>query len=110
MFNQLLFITAAIVYVVEISGFSETLGKLVWRFLYGQNFAYKGWRLPLFGCSKCLTFWVCLFVTLFSGYGLIYSFVAACTLSYLAFFIWKLLTFVSYAYELVLDKIVKCLS
>lgn len=52
--------------------------------MYGDKIQYNGWYVPLFGCSRCLTFWTVLIFTLASGLDIIYSVGTACLYSYIA--------------------------
>lgn len=62
-----LILALSICYIIDISGFMTKVNISVFKWLYGQNIAYNGWYIPLFGCSRCLSFWTVLI------YGLIWS-------------------------------------
>lgn len=55
---NLLFITAVLVFIIDLSGFIQELSKGIWKALF-KKVTYKGWIIPKpFSCSLCMTFWV----------------------------------------------------
>ncbi len=72
----------AVVYIVEISGVMQSLSRAVFSLIYGKNFKYNGWSIPVISCGKCAVFWALLGYSLYSGMGLIYSLGIASLCSY----------------------------
>lgn len=59
---DLLLVAAITVYVVDISGFTDS-----WRRLVARSLNIRHLRdLPPFDCGKCMTWWTCLFYALLS--------------------------------------------
>lgn len=83
-FVKCLIIMLSVVYIVDISGVMWKINRWLFKILYGNRIQYNGWYIPLFGCSRCLTFWTVLIFTLVSGIDIIYSVGAACLYSYIA--------------------------
>lgn len=83
-FIKCLIITLSVSYIVDISGIMGKINKRLFRIMYGDKIQYNGWYVPLFGCSRCLTFWTVLIFTLASGLDIIYSVGTACLYSYIA--------------------------
>lgn len=79
-----LIIMLSVVYIVDISGIMAVINKKLFKALYGDKIQYNGWYIPLFGCSRCLSFWSVLIFTLASGLNIIYAVGTACFCSYIA--------------------------
>lgn len=58
-------VAAVAVYVVDVSGFTESWRGLLARRLGIQERALR--RLPPFDCGKCAAFWACIAVTIVDG-------------------------------------------
>lgn len=62
-FIDLLMVALVTIYVVDISGFTES-----WRGLVARKLRIARMRsLPPFDCGKCMTWWVCLVYALCAG-------------------------------------------
>lgn len=84
LFIKCLIITFSVVYIIDISGIMTVINKRLFKVLYGDKIQYNGWYVPLFGCSRCLSFWSVLVFTLVSGLDIIYSIGLACFFSYIS--------------------------
>lgn len=63
MLTDLLLISIIVVTITDIAQFQESLKRLYWRWIFRNEQVrpeYKGFHLPPFDCSLCLTFWVSL--------------------------------------------------
>ena len=63
MILKMLAAMAVTVFVVDLSGFTESWRSLVSRWMGGRPLR----RLPPFDCSLCMTWWVCVAVSILSG-------------------------------------------
>ena len=63
---SLLCIAVIVVFVVDISGFPDTLKKVYWRWLFKDK-PYKEFQFKLIDCSLCLTHHICLLFALITG-------------------------------------------
>lgn len=64
---DLLFITIIIVFIVDLSGFSETLKEWLSGWLTNGRIITTKYHLRPFTCSLCLTFWTGLIYLLATG-------------------------------------------
>ena len=64
---DLLFITIIIVFIVDLSGFSETLKEWLSGWLTNGRIITTNYSLRPFTCSLCLTFWMGLLYLLIVG-------------------------------------------
>ena len=99
-----LIIAFSICYIIDISGIMGKINQRVFSLLYGKKTIYNGWYIPLFGCSKCLVFWVVLLWGLLSTdiYS-IYIIGTAVLLSYIAPILSKLMNWLIFRLSKVLD-------
>lgn len=58
MWIELLLLTIIVCFVVDISGFIDTIKKLIWRWVFNDKREYTEFRLKPLDCSLCMTFWV----------------------------------------------------
>lgn len=73
---NILLVAAITIYIVDLSGFTESWGGAVARWLHISESSLR--PLPPFDCGKCATWWVCIIYSLCTGtFGLI-------TLAYIA--------------------------
>lgn len=77
-------LTITICYIVGCSGVIVHVNKLFFRFVYGKEFKYNGYSLPIISCPRCSVFWTIFFYTLFCGVNIIYCLFIASVLSYLS--------------------------
>lgn len=65
-YTDLFLIAAVVVYIVDVSGWTQTW--LGWLSRFTKRHGYPEVKsLPPFSCSKCMTWWVCLFYALAQG-------------------------------------------
>ena len=84
MILNVIMILFSVVYIIDISGVMDAINKMAYKFIYGENARYNGdWYIPLFGCSKCLTFWTTLAYCLFNT-DVVSSVFVACIASFMA--------------------------
>ena len=102
-----LYITISIVYILDLSGVVANLNKLAFRYLYGAKVPYNGWQIPLFSCSKCMTFWVVLIYSFCELGDLLIALFRASLFSYLSEYIGDTLKFAKDMWHYTLDKIMK---
>ena len=62
---KLLLIAAITIYIVDLSGFTESWRSAVARWLHISESALR--PLPPFDCGKCSTWWVCIIYALCTG-------------------------------------------
>lgn len=79
-FIDLLLVASVTVYIVDLSGFTES-----WRNALARRLSIKNLRpLPPFDCGKCATFWACIIYSAFN-WGLTLPIVAfAALLSFMS--------------------------
>lgn len=61
--TDLLLVALVTIYVVDLSGFTDSWRSALARFLHAKNLK----PLPPFDCSLCMVWWVCLIFLLASG-------------------------------------------
>ena len=101
-FLQIIAITFVVVYIVDLSGFTESWRSALAKFLKTERLK----SLKPFDCSKCLVFWVVLVWLLVHGENLLICLVAACLLSYLSETMRMLLIFIREGLNFVLRKLI----
>ena len=62
---QLLLVAAVTIYVVDLSGFTESWRSALARWLHISESALR--PLPPFDCGKCATWWICIIYALCTG-------------------------------------------
>ena len=62
---QLLMVAAITIYIVDLSGFTESWRGMIARWLNISESALR--PLPPFDCGKCATWWVCIIYSLCTG-------------------------------------------
>ena len=83
-------VAAVTVYVVDVSGFTDS-----WRSLLARLLHVKTLRpLPPFDCGKCATFWACIFTAAILGDLTVLSVAYACVASLLSLPFGQLLLFI----------------
>ena len=102
-FVQIIAITFVVVYIVDLSGFTESWRGALAKFLKTERLK----SLKPFDCSKCLVFWVVLAWLLVLGENLLICLVAACLLSYLSETVRMLLIFIREGLNFVLRKLIE---
>ena len=100
LFADMTLLAAVVVFVVDLSGFSQTVITFVSRVLGRRVNAVK----PL-TCSLCMNFWTCLLWALCSGRFCLGSLAWACALAFLSQPMGEALTLVREWVLAVLDKL-----
>ena len=62
---ELLLVAAITIYVVDLSGFTESWRSALARWLHISESALR--PLPPFDCGKCATWWICIIYALCTG-------------------------------------------
>lgn len=62
---QLLLVAAIAIYIVDLSGFTDSWRGMIARWLNISESALR--PLPPFDCGKCATWWVCIIYSLCTG-------------------------------------------
>lgn len=84
MFINLLLITICICFIVDLSGFVETVKKWIWRLLKGKDKPYKDFNFKPFDCSLCMSHH-CMFIwALCTGNLSLPIYAVICGLSFLS--------------------------
>lgn len=74
---EYLAIAVIVCFVVDVSGFMNSLKWGLFKLMFGWNSEYKEFRLKPFDCSLCMTFWTCfIYGLLRSGWVLSVPFIA----------------------------------
>lgn len=76
-------IAFSVAYIVDLSGVVGKLNRQAFRWLYGSKIEYNGWYIPLFGCSRCLTFWGVLIFCIMN-IPFVFALATACFFSFVA--------------------------
>lgn len=77
---KLLLVALVTIYVVDISGFTDS-----WRAALARILKVKSLRdLPPFDCGKCMTWWVCLIYTICTGNCNLWTIAFSALLSHLS--------------------------
>lgn len=69
---NLIIITFIIVFITDLTDWTDTIKRILWKFAYGDLNNYKNFNennsiiLKFFFCSLCQTWWICLIFLLFS--------------------------------------------
>lgn len=106
MLQELIMITALVCFVVDISGFVDSLKKYIFRQLYGKAVRYNpNFHIKPFDCSLCATWWTCLLYVLIYG-ELTITWIFVCgMLSLFSGVISQLLMLVRDLFTTIIDKI-----
>lgn len=58
MILELLLLTVIVCFVVDISGFIDTIKSLIWKWVFNGKREYREFRLKPLDCSLCMSFWI----------------------------------------------------
>lgn len=58
MWIELLLLTIIVCFVVDISGFIDTIKNIIWKWVFNGKREYREFRLKPLDCSLCMTFWI----------------------------------------------------
>ena len=96
-----LILSAAVVYIVDVSGFSESWRALLARWLHVTDLR----PLPPFDCGKCAAFWAAIILAACRGELSLLTFASSAALSLLSKSFSALMIFISETIEAILDKL-----
>lgn len=101
---QQLLLSAAVVYIVDVSGFTTSWRDLLARFLHlpGGDALRP---LPPFDCGKCMTFWACLVWTAAHGELSLLTFASSTGFALLSKSFSAVMIFISETIEAIFDKL-----
>ena len=114
---QLLILAAVVIYIVDVSGFTDSWRSLVERWMNNVQREQERRRgqlvhvhadlrpLPPFDCGKCATFWACCIFAAFKGEFSLLTLAEAAGLSLLSLPISHLLRFLIEAPTALIDKL-----
>ena len=87
---ELLMVALVTIYIVDISGFTDS-----WRGLVARSLHLTRLRpLPPFDCGKCMTWWVCFIYALCTGHLTLWTIAFSALLSHLSVTIGGILIFI----------------
>lgn len=100
-FTDLLFVSVITIYIVDLSGFTDS-----WRSALARRLRIKSLRpLPPFDCGKCATWWACLVYSAFN-WGITLPIIAyAAILSFLSVPIGNAMIFIREWMVWIIDKL-----
>lgn len=98
---QQLVLAAAVVYIVDVSGFTESWRNAIARWLHVSELR----DLPPFDCGKCMTFWSTLALAAINGQLHLLTFAAAAALALLSKSFSAVMIFISENIEAFFDSI-----
>lgn len=104
---NLLVITAIVCFIVDISGFVDSIKRGIWRVIMGKDKQYQEFNLKPFDCSLCCSFWVGLIYLLCVGQFNVLMIGYVCLLSLLSSNITGLLIIVREGINWVLSMLSK---
>lgn len=68
MILDLILITIIVCFIIDCSGFINSLKKYLLKHLYNLNSTSpNSFRIKPFDCSLCMSFWICLFYIIFNN-------------------------------------------
>lgn len=80
---NLLLIACIIVFIVDLSGVTQSISEFIWNRL-NKGLPYRGWIIPKpFSCSLCMTFWIGLVWLYLNGWWTITGVAFVCLLAFL---------------------------
>ena len=98
--KELLLITALVVYIVDLSGFTES-----WKQFLFRHFKTNTRNMKPFDCSQCMTWWCGLFYLLISGTFTLPRVGLVAGLAYLAYTIGQIFIFIREGINVIIDKL-----
>lgn len=81
LYLELLLLTSCIVFIVDLSGISDTIKKMLWLWLK-PNKQYQDFNVKLITCSLCLTHHILLLYIIFLGEFCVINYFMVCLLSF----------------------------
>lgn len=92
---NLIAITVIVVFVVDLSNFSTTVKRMIWRVLKGKNKPYQDYQLKPIDCSLCMSHHIMLLYIICTGQFSLINWMVVCLISYMSIHIKALLEMVS---------------
>lgn len=109
-FIELLILSIIVCFIVDISGFIDSVKQGLWKWVYNGKKEYSEFRLKPFDCSLCLTFWSGLIYLLCVSQFNLLMIGYVCLLSMFSGFISKVLNVAVIMCEWVVDKILSTIE
>ena len=81
MIIDLICIAVIVVFIVDLSGFQDTVKRWIWRWLKG-NLPYRDFEMRIPFCSLCMTHHICLLYALICGQFSLLIWLFICLLSF----------------------------
>lgn len=91
---KLIAIAVIVVYVIDLSGFAETMKRMIWKLLKG-NKPYTEFSLKPFDCSLCMSHHIMVIWALCTGNFNLFIWMAICIISFLTIHIRALFEMIS---------------
>lgn len=66
---DLLYITLILVFIIDISGFVDTVKRWVWKWVFKDRREYRDYDLKPFDCSLCASWWAGLLYIIITGFS-----------------------------------------
>ena len=98
-------ITAIVCFIVDISGFVDSIKRGIWRLIMGKDRQYQEFNMKPFDCSLCLSFWSGLIYLLCVGQFNIPMICFVAFMALLSGVISKMMKLVVISIEVLQDKI-----
>ena len=103
---DLLLITIVVVYIVDLSGFTQAWRSALARFLKAKELK----PLKPFDCSQCMVWWVCLIYTIATTSLTIYLLAYIAILAFLSITVGQVLIFIRELLIFLINKITNTLN
>lgn len=81
MITDLICIAVITVFVIDLSGFQDTVKRWIWKWCIKDK-PYREYSIKPFDCSMCMTHHICCLFALFSGYFTLPVWLFICMLSF----------------------------
>lgn len=98
--KELLLITALVVYIVDLSGFTES-----WKQFLFRHFKTNTISMKPFDCSQCMTWWICIIYLLISGTFTLPRLGIVAGLAFLSNTIGQVFIFIREGANVIIDKL-----
>ena len=98
--RNLLLISALVIYIVDLSGFTDSWKNFLWR-----HFKTNTKSMKPFDCSQCMTWWVGLAYLALSGQFTLPMICLAAALAFLSYPIGQIFIFIKEGLNFIIDKL-----
>ncbi len=106
MLQELVMLTVLICFIVDLSGFIDTVKKVLFRAQFGKEVSYDdNFQIKPLDCSLCATWWVCLFYIVICGQFSIQWIFACALLSFFSGVISEVLLLIREFLSTLIDKV-----